>query len=90
MSKRIGRPRGVTPDGPKIRRLRVEAGLTAAQLAAQIGLHPGTVINVEGQNRRISHVFASRLARALGVSMSDISDWTGDDTGSGAETKVPA
>lgn len=91
MSKRKGRPRGLTPDGLKIRHLRVEAGLTARQLAAQIGLHPGTMVNVEGQNRRISHVFASRLARALGVSMSDITDWAGNDgTGSDAEAKISA
>jgi transcriptional regulator with XRE-family HTH domain len=91
MTQRTGRPSGLTPRGQEIRRLRVALGLTAAQLAPRVGLHPKSLMQTESKNRRISDVTASRLARALGVRMSDISDWDGDDdTGSGAETKIPA
>ena len=78
MPQRTGRPRGVTPDGPKIKRLRVGLGLTTAQVAAQVGLHPQSVRHAE-KGRNISDVFAVRLARALGVKPSVISDWDGDD-----------
>jgi transcriptional regulator with XRE-family HTH domain len=90
MAKRLGRPPGLTPDGPKIKRLRVGHGWTTPQLAAQIGRHPESVRRAEG-GRPISDVFASRLARALGVSMSDITDWDdGDGIESEPEPKVPA
>lgn len=71
MPKRRGRPRGLTPDGPEIRRLRVDRGWTAGQLGAQIGFHPESVRRAEG-GRPIGDVFASRLARALGVRVEDI------------------
>jgi DNA-binding XRE family transcriptional regulator len=87
MAQRTGRPRGLTPDGPKIRRLRVGLGLSAAQLAPRVGLHPKTVMAIESTSRPVSDVTASRIARALGVSMSDITDY---DTGSDVETKIPA
>lgn len=72
MPQRTGRPAGLTPDGPEIRRLRVALGLTAAQLAERVGRHPGSVLAAESQNRTISDVFAARLARALGVKVEDI------------------
>lgn len=87
MPKRMGRPRGLAPDGPKIRRLRVGLGLTAAQLARRAGRSPQSIMAIERESRPISDVFASRLARALGVTMADISDWDGDDDiESGPET----
>jgi transcriptional regulator with XRE-family HTH domain len=80
MPKRLGRPPGLTPDGPKIKRLRVDLGLTAAQLAPRVGLrHAKSLMAVESANRPISDVTASRLAKALGVRMRDITDWDGDD-----------
>ena len=75
---RTGRPPGLTPDGPKIRRLRIERGLTAVQVAGQIGYDAQSVRAAE-RGIRVGHVLASRLARALGVRLSDISDWAGDD-----------
>jgi transcriptional regulator with XRE-family HTH domain len=83
MAKRLGRPPGLTPDGQKIKRLRVGHGWTGPQLAAQIGRHPESVRRAEA-GRPISDVFASRLARALGVRMSDITDY--DAAGSEPET----
>jgi transcriptional regulator with XRE-family HTH domain len=88
MAQRTGRPRGLTLDGPKVRSLRVDLGLTTAQVAEKVGLHPQSVRHAE-KGRPISDVFASRLAKALGVSMSDITDWDGD-TESEPEPKVPA
>ena len=90
MAQRTGRPRGLTPDGPKIRQLRVEAGLTTAQVAERICFTPQTVRHSE-KGRAVSDVYVSRLAKVLGVTMSDISDWPhGDDTGSEPEPKALA
>jgi len=73
MPKRTGRPPGLTPDGPEIKRLRVGLGLTAAQLAPRAGFrHWKSLSAVESANRPISDVTASRLARALGVEVGDI------------------
>jgi DNA-binding XRE family transcriptional regulator len=83
----MGRPRGLTPDGPKIRSLRVDLGLTAAQLAPRVGLHPKTVMAIESTDQRVSDVTASRLATALGVKVEDI---TGDDVESEPEPKAMA
>ena len=71
MTRPPGRPRGLTPDGEKIRDLRVDHGLTAPELATQIRVHPETIRQWE-KNRPISDVYASRLARALGVTVPDI------------------
>ena len=91
MAQRTGRPRGLTADGPKIRRLRRELGLTAAQLGPQIGAHPKSLLQIEANGRPISVYSASRLAKALGVHMSDITNWPReDDSESDAETKIPA
>ena len=71
MTRPPGRPRGLTPDGEKIRDLRVDHGLTAPELAAQIRVHPDSIALWEKGNR-ISDVYASRLAKALGVTVGDI------------------
>ena len=86
MAQRKGRPPGYTPDGPKIRRLRVEQGLTTAQVAERIHFNPQSVRRSE-RSTPVSDVFISRLAKVLGVSMSDISDY---DSESDTETKIPA
>jgi DNA-binding XRE family transcriptional regulator len=81
MTKRRGRPRGLRPDGPEIRRLRVGLGLTTGQVGDKIGFHPESIRQAEA-GRPIGDVFASRLARALGVQVEDIA--------SEPEPKVPA
>lgn len=91
MTLPTGRPRGLTPDGPEIRRLRVGLGLTVTELAVQIGYHPKSLSRAECQGKRISDVTASRIARALGVAVEDIaSRGDDDDDESDAETKIPA
>ncbi len=77
MTQRMGRPPGLTPDGPEIKRLRVDLGLTAAQLALRVGLHPKTVMAIESADQRVSDVTASRLAKALGVEVGDIASPAG-------------
>ena len=84
MTLPTGRPRGLEADGPEIRRLRVERGLTQTELAVQVGYHPKSLSRVECQGRRISDVTASRLARALGVEVKDIA------TPPGAEAALDA
>lgn len=87
----MGRTPGLDPDGPEIKRLRVDLGLTAAQLAAKLGCDRKTVMAWEGQYRRIGDLTASRLAKALGVEVEDIATASGDDdTESVPEAKVPA
>jgi len=66
----------VTLDGPKVRSLRVDLGLTTAQLAEQVGLHAQSIRHAE-KGRPISDVFASRLARALGVEVKEIASPAG-------------
>ena len=78
MTQRTGRPRGVTPDGPKIKRLRVELGLTATEVAFRIRCDPQTVRRAE-RSQPTGAVFTGRIAQVLGVRLSDISDWAGDD-----------
>jgi transcriptional regulator with XRE-family HTH domain len=66
MPKRTGRPPGVRPDGPKVRSLRVDRGLTAAELGAKVGYSADAVWAAERGNA-IGDVFASRLAKALSI-----------------------
>ena len=71
MTQRTGRPRGLATDGPEIRRLRVELGLTAEEVGTRIGFHAESVRRAE-RGGPIGDVFASRLASALGVKVRDI------------------
>jgi transcriptional regulator with XRE-family HTH domain len=68
-----GRKPGLRTDGPEIKRLRVRLGLTTEQLGAQTGHHAESIRRAQ-KGGPISDVFASRLARALGVSMRDITE----------------
>lgn len=93
MERRTGNPRGLTPDGPKIRKLRVDRGLTVVQLAEAVGRMPLTVRKIELYSFRTSEVTASRIARALSlpaerVTVDDIT--VSDDIESEPEPKVPA
>jgi transcriptional regulator with XRE-family HTH domain len=79
MPRRLGRPPGYKPNGPEIRRLRVEVhGLTAAELAAKVRYSEDSVWAAErGQN--IGDVLTNRLAKALGVQVKDITDPDDED-----------
>jgi ribosome-binding protein aMBF1 (putative translation factor) len=79
MPKRLGRPPGLILDGPEIYRLRIDRGFTVAELAAQIRRHPECVRRAE-RGGPVSDVITSRIAKALGVSMSDITGRAGDES----------
>ena len=90
MSRRPGRPPGHRPDGPEIYRLRVEVhGLSAAELGRKIG-YTRAAIGLAERGNPISDVFASRLAKALGVKVTDIATPPGDDIESEPEPKALA
>jgi transcriptional regulator with XRE-family HTH domain len=71
MPKRTGRPPGFATDGPKIRSLRVDLGLTATEVGAKVGCDAQTVRRAE-RGGPIDPVFASRIARVLGLAAKDI------------------
>ena len=90
MPRTGGRPPGYKPNGPEIRRLRTMVlALTTAELAARAGLGKHVVRKAE-RSLPVMDITAVRLARALGVKLEDIATPPGDDTESGAETKIPA
>jgi transcriptional regulator with XRE-family HTH domain len=79
------------PDGPKIRQLISERGFTVTDFARRIGRARQSIWNITGSELPVSITFMRQIARGLGVKVSDISDWTGDDdTESEPEMRVPA
>ena len=71
MAKRTGRPPGFATDGPKIRSLRVDLGLSATQVGAKVGCDAQTVRRAE-RGGPIDPVTASRIARLIGLTLADI------------------
>jgi len=53
-------------------RHRAQAGLTLEDLAAAAGVHRTSISLVERGDRNVTVATASRIARALGVSVSDL------------------
>ena len=79
------RPPGYRPNGPEIRRLRkMVHGLTAAQLGARAGITEDVVWKAE-RSLPVMDITAVRLAKALGVELTDIATPPGDDSGSEPE-----
>ena len=72
MDRRTGNPRGLIPDGQKIRELREERGLTVIQLAQAIGRRHEHVRRIELYSKPVSKVTASRIANALSVTRGEI------------------
>ena len=60
---------GLRPDGPKIRQLREDRGLTPTDAARRMGpgRNPQSILMTEKYSRPISRVFAAQLARALSI-----------------------
>lgn len=69
----MARVRTVTPDGKRIRELRLELGLKPDELAAQIRRHPQTIRRLErGAIETASETLIAQVARALKAKSSDI------------------
>jgi transcriptional regulator with XRE-family HTH domain len=58
-------------DGPRIRQLRKDRGLTVDELATELGVHPGSLRNVEN-GRCASIGLLIRLADFFDVPVDDI------------------
>ena len=61
-----------TPVGARVRALRESAGVTQVDLAERVGLAPYVLCNLEKGRRRALADEIERIARALGVSISDL------------------
>jgi transcriptional regulator with XRE-family HTH domain len=60
-------------DGPRIRELREEAGLSVRTFAQRVGRHDSTIRRVEtDEEKAVSRLLAAQLARGLGVDLSAI------------------
>lgn len=70
--KRSIRPRGRELLARNIRALRAEQGLSQEALAAKAGLHRTYVGSVERQERNVSVDAIEKLAKSLGVPISDL------------------
>ena len=57
--------------GKRVRALRLEKGISQEELAARAQLHRNYVGSVERGERDIGVVATSRVARALGLSLSE-------------------
>lgn len=60
--------------GENVKRLRLAKGLSQEGLAELTGLHRTYIGGVERGERNISLLNLARLAKALGVSLSDLMD----------------
>ena len=56
----------------RIKRLRLERGLTLADLAEKVGLSEGHMSRVEAGTRGLRFAKLDRLARTLGVPVTDL------------------
>jgi DNA-binding XRE family transcriptional regulator len=66
-------------DGPTIRRIREDQGMTPGELAARIGRHRETIYRTESGGRPVSRVLAAQIARALGVTIEDVTKARDDE-----------
>lgn len=57
--------------GARLRELREAAGLSQAELAAEIGCAPQTISNIETERHGVSRVLARRLALRFGLMPND-------------------
>jgi transcriptional regulator with XRE-family HTH domain len=62
-----------TPDGEKIRKLRIERGLSPTELATEIRRHPQTIRRIEGgRQSRVGELLISQIATALDTKVDKI------------------
>ena len=63
-----------TPIGATVKSLREAAGLSRRQLAAASGSGVDLIIKIENSKRRLTPEMARRIADALGLPLSSLSD----------------
>jgi transcriptional regulator with XRE-family HTH domain len=73
----------------RLRRLRLEAGLTQEGLARLAGLTVSTVSKLEKPGPGPAWVTVNKLAAALGVSVADFTDEAGEPTSPDVRVKPP-
>lgn len=73
----LARQGGPLQDTEKLRDARVSLGMTRPEAAALIGCHPKSLEYMENGRRGASDVMLSRIARAYGLSVEDISKTNG-------------
>lgn len=66
------RPRSLTLFGQNVRRLRAVSGFTQERLADKADLDPTYISGIERGVRNPTLAIIARLARALGVSLSEL------------------
>ena len=66
-------------DTARLRRLRLEAGLSLRALALAAGVSHDTAMEIEAGRRAPHPRTVKKLADALAVSVSDLIDWESED-----------
>lgn len=72
ISPMSSRPRSLTLFGQNVRRLRAVSGFTQERLADKADLDPTYISGIERGVRNPTLAIIARLARALGVSLSEL------------------
>lgn len=84
MQQTSGRTRGLTPDTDRLRELIKARGYRSVSAFARTRAKPRTLINVVCGGQRASEAYLRRIARSLGVDMSElVLDKTQQDDGDG-------
>ena len=68
----MARVRTVTPDGERIRALRLEQGLSVAQLHKRVPCGRATIYRLEAGKPDAGELLIHRLANVLGVKATDL------------------
>lgn len=78
--------RAVRINGPALRDLREQRGLTVRQLAARIGRHPQSIRRLEtGDGKFAGVVFGNQLANGLATDLADFTFPEDEDETNGSE-----
>lgn len=73
-------------DSMQLGRWRTARGLSAAQLAGQVGLTEQALLALENGTVPVRHTVATRLAQALGIPLPQLFDWPSADRLHAADT----
>jgi transcriptional regulator with XRE-family HTH domain len=77
----------IVAEKPKLRKLRLQAGLSVPELAGKAGVAASTVLLIENEDVGKPRMATMRkLAAALGRGLQEI-DWPGDPFGTGSASE---